>query len=150
MAPRKKGIPKKDPAIKLTKELGPFDFINAVSFDKTDLIRNADSPEATEKLYNPFLTNRALSYHISSIMDASMMNQCSHIDKALQFHCHLHSVRKEKRFSSWYKKDASDNLEMVCKFYECNRVRGMEILSLLPASALEEIKAMQETGGVKK
>jgi hypothetical protein len=37
----------------------PFDYVNAILQNKKQLIVD----EITEKDYNPFLTNRSLSYH---------------------------------------------------------------------------------------
>ncbi len=132
------------------KKLGVFDFISAVSFDKIDLIRNADDPDATAKLYSPFMTNRALSFHISSIIDANIMNECSQLDPQLQFDYHLNSIRREKRFSKWFKPEANEDLDLICTHYSCNKRRAQEYLSILSGEQIEEIRALYNTGGVKR
>lgn len=151
MAPKKKTpketIPKAD---KPKAEYGPFDFINAISYDKRDLIRDSETPEAAEKLYNPYLTNRGLSYHMSSIMEANILNQVHYLDKQLQFDCALNMVRKEKRFSKWFKPESSDVIELICKHYQCNIRRAQEYASLLPDEQIEKLREQQFTGGMKR
>jgi hypothetical protein len=132
------------------KEFGIFDFITAVSDTKVDLIRNSENPEACAKLYSPYMTNRALSYHVSSIIDANIMNECGHLDPQLQFDYLLNSVRKEKRFSKWFKPEANEDLDLICKHYECNKRRAQEILTILSAEQIESIRSTHSTGGAKR
>jgi hypothetical protein len=157
MAPKKKATAqpkKKDGTLaktpKAEKTLGVFDFITAVSDSKEDLIRKSDSPEAAEKLFNPYMTNRALSYHISSIYEANMMNESHYLDKRLQFDFLLHSVRREKRFSKWFKPEANESLELISKHYNCNLRKAQEILSVLSESQVESIRQWHYTGGAGK
>lgn len=141
---------KKPEVIKHEKTLGPFDFINAVSFSKEDLIRESDLPDQTEKLYNPFLTNRSLSYHVSSIMDADMMNQCSHLPKQLQFDGLLNMVRKQQRWSKWFKPEKSELLQLIAETYQCNLIRAQEILSFASPEWLESFALQHSKGGRTK
>jgi hypothetical protein len=153
MAPRKKAEPKKETIPKSEKpkaEYTPFDFINAISYDKRDLIRMSENPEGAEKLYNPFLTNRGLSYHMSSIMEANILNQLHYLDKQLQFDCALNMVRKEKRFSKWFKPESNEVIELICKHYQCNIRRAQEYASILTPEQLEKIREQQFTGGMKR
>lgn len=132
------------------KEFGVFDFITAVSDTKRNLIRESDNPEAAAKLYSPFMTNRGLSYHVSSIMDANLMNQCHHLDTQLQFEYLLNSVRREKRFSKWFKPEANADLDLICTHYQCNKRRAQEIISILTADQIESIRSTHNTGGARK
>lgn len=59
----------------------PFDYVNAVLQSKKKLIVD----DQTEKAYNSFMTNRALSYHMDCLMFANEMNQKHFIDKKMQF-----------------------------------------------------------------
>ena len=127
-----------------------FDFINAVSFDKKNLVRDSENPEAAVKIYNPYMTNRSLSFHISSIMDANIMNECSYLDPQLQFEYLLNSVRKEKRFSKWFKPEANEDLDLICQHYQCNKSRAQEILTILSAEQIEHIRSTHSTGGAKR
>lgn len=140
------GVPKTE---KAPREYGVFDFISAVSDSKIDLIRESDTPEACEKLYSAFMTNRALSYHISSVMEAQMMNEAAHLGNLLQFDFYKYVLRKEKRFSTWYKPKANENLELIRLHYNCNLRRAQEYLSILPAAVIEEIRQQRRMGGTK-
>lgn len=160
MAPRKtpktaaqkavKTLPKQPKEAKAKPEFGPFDFISAVSFDKKDLIRDAVDPVTVAKIYSPFLTNRALSYHVSSIMEANMLNGMGHIDNQLQFDCLLSMVRREKRFSKWFKPEVNETLNLIAEHYQCNKIRAQEILSILTQDQIEMIREQHHTGGASK
>ena len=59
--------------------MNPFDFVNDINFGKKDIMTDSNNPELAESTYNPFLTNRALSYFPDTIQFANMMNNNSHI-----------------------------------------------------------------------
>ena len=65
--------------------MSPFDFVNAVSHNKKDLMEDT----AVEKLYQPYLVNKALSYFPDTVMYANEMNQHHLVDSKLQFHFFL-------------------------------------------------------------
>ena len=44
--------------------MNPFDFVSAVSYTKQDIMPDT----LAEKAYNPFITNKALSYHQDSVL----------------------------------------------------------------------------------
>jgi hypothetical protein len=158
MAPKKTTKTAKQAAVKTKpkgegaapKEFGIFDFITAVSDTKRELIRDSENPEACAKLYSPFMTNKALSFHVSSIIDANIMNECGHVDPQLQFDYLLNSVRKEKRFSKWFTPEANEDLDLISEHYQCNKRRAEEILSILTKDQIEYIRSTHSTGGAKK
>ena len=51
--------------------VSPFDFLDAISSTKEDIIRDGD---AEERDYNAYVINRSLSYFPDSIFDAQEMN----------------------------------------------------------------------------
>ena len=62
-----------------------------------------------EKDYNPFIVNRALSYHYDCILFANEMNKLPDTDKLLQFRYLLNTVRSYKRpFQKWQKREQTD------------------------------------------
>jgi hypothetical protein len=123
--------------------MNPFDFVNAINSNKKDLIVD----EATEKAYVPFVVNRALSYFTETLTDAQIMTMSSHLDKKLQFHYLLNSVRRAKRYSKWGKKKEDKDLELVQEYYQCNHQRAKEALSILSKKQLNIIKEKLEKGG---
>ena len=77
--------------------MSPFDFINAITFNKNDLIID----EWSEKQYIPYIINKGLSYGVDTVIPANEMNARSHIDKKLQFQFLINSIRPRKRFNKW-------------------------------------------------
>ena len=129
--------------------MNPFDFVNDINFGKKDIITDSANPELAEKTYNPFLTNRALSYFPDTIQFANMMNKNSHIDHLLQYSFLLNIIRKRKRFSKWFKKNDDDVLEMVIEYYGYSVNKAKEALKILTYDQLEKIKEKMTKGGMK-
>jgi hypothetical protein len=127
--------------------MNPFDFINSVSHNKKDLITDSENPEFAEKLYQPFLVNRGLSYFPDTIMFSNEMNQNPTIDNKLQYHFLLNSLRPAKRFAKWAKKVESDDFSAVQQYYQYSNQKTMEILSLLSSQQITLIKRRLEKGG---
>ena len=73
--------------------MNPFDYVKSILETKNNLIVN----EATEKAYVPFLTNRASSYYIDTVMHAQEMNMASHLDNCLQYRYYINTVIPMKR-----------------------------------------------------
>ena len=141
----------------------------------TDVFRNITIPVASEvwvyagllpqqvdgritDLYERFLTSwvkginymASESYHVSSIIDANIMNECGHLEPQLQFDYLLNSVRKEKRFSKWFKPESDADLDMLCTYFTCNKRRAMEYKSILTSNQLDQIRKSMSTGGARK
>jgi hypothetical protein len=127
--------------------MSPFDFVTAINSSKKNLI-NEDP--ALEKEYNPFLTNKALSYFTDTIMDANQMNMHHGLDKKLQFDYLINIVRPGKRFSKWAKKVENNDRDLVKTYYGYNDRNADVALSLLSAEQLKIIREKLENGGVKK
>ena len=92
------------------------DYLNAINWTKVNLL---DGDDLTwEKKFPPYVINRCLSQHIDSIMMANEMNQRHGLNKRLQFHFLLNSIRKRKRFGGkWTTTAKSKNLEYVKEYY---------------------------------
>jgi hypothetical protein len=129
--------------------MNPFDFVNDINFGKKDIMTDSDNPELAEKTYNPFLTNRALSYFPDTIQFANMMNNNSHIDNMLQYSFLLNIIRKRKRFSKWFKKNDDDVLQMVIDYYGYSVNKAKEALKILNNEQIEAIRVKLIKGGMK-
>ena len=107
--------------------------------------------EATEKEYAPFLVNRSLSYHKDCIMYANEMNQRHLIDKKLQYHFLLNTVRSQKRpFAKWAKPVKSDDLECIKQIYNFSDTKAKEALRILSDEQIQELKEKTDIGGLRK
>ena len=124
----------------------PFDYLNAIN-SKTDIIRESDDPERTEKDYVPYMVNRGLSYFPDSIMYANEMNGLAHLDKLLQFDYLLNSLRPRKRMSKWAKKREDSDLDAVVEYFGYGYKKAQQALSVLSTQQLQQIKQKLEKGG---
>ena len=122
----------------------PFDFVKSVTQTKENIW---DNEETDKTQYVPYIVNKALSAFPDCLLFANEMNQYRELDKDMQYLYYLNIIRQSKRFSKWLKKTEDDNLDMVRKYYRCNKERAREILKILTTEQLEEIKNKMNTGG---
>lgn len=121
-----------------------FDFINSISYS-----RDVSLTEENEKEYNMFLINRAFSYHVDTLMYANEINQYN-VDKDFHFSYFINSIKPKKRYSNWVKKQNSNDLDAVMKYYEYNHEKASQVLPLLSEQQLKTIKSVVKTDEVKK
>lgn len=125
----------------------PFDYINDINYDKKDIIRNSPNPELAAKGYNPWITNKTLSYFQDTIMYSNEMNKNAHLINQMQFDYFLNSINKRKRFAKQSKKVISDDANSIAKYYGYSLRRAEEVLSILTADQIKIIKQKLEPGG---
>lgn len=123
--------------------MSPFDFVNALSQSKKDLMEDS----AVERLYQPFLVNKALSYFPDTVMYANEMNRRHLTDFKLQFHFFLNIVRPARRFAKWVKKQEDNDLAAVMEYYGYNPEKAKSALSILSSDQMITIKQKLEKGG---
>lgn len=134
----------------LAKEHSPFDFINAASQSKKDLISESDHPDLTEKEYVPYIINRGFSYFNDTALHANEMNQRAHLFHRAQFDYYRAVLRPRKRFSKWHKAEKDKDLDAIQHVYSCNRTVAKMYLKALNKEDLEYVHSKMETGGDKK
>ncbi len=127
--------------------VSPFDFVNAITISKKDIIKESENPALMEKEYSPFIVNKALSYFTDTILYANEMNMNAHLDNKLQFQYLINSIRPKKRFAKWVKAVSEDNLELVKTYYGYSNEKAHQVLSILSDDQLEMIRKKQEQGG---
>jgi len=121
----------------------PFDYVKNVSFDKVDIMVD----EVEEKSYQPFLVNRALSYHQDSLFFVNEMNVRHSLDSRLQYSFLINTLRKRKRFSKWQKPYESKKLDTVRESYGVSTKIAKEYLELLDDKQYRDLKESMKTGG---
>lgn len=124
----------------------PYDFINEISHGKKDIMYD----DLEEEAYNPYITNRQLSYFPDTVMLANEMNVQHHLDKKLQFSFLLNTVRKRKRFSKWFKPELESDLEAVKEYYGYSNDKARQSLTLLTEEDLVRIRKKVNKGGRTK
>ena len=128
----------------------PFDYVNTILVDKKNMMRGSENDKLAEDGYNPWLTNTALSYHDDTILMANLVNSLHHLPKRAQYELLINMVRPKKRqFRKWAKQTVSEDLDLVCEVYKCNRTVGGEYLSLLTQDQLESLRKQRHKGGTK-
>lgn len=125
--------------------MNPFTFINEITYGKRDVI---DS-ELAEREYNPFVTNRTLSYFIDTVFQANEINQRHQADNKLQFDYLINTVRKKKRFSKWIKPTTYESIELVKEYYGYSDRQAKDVVDILDHEQLETIRKKLSKGGNK-
>ena len=124
----------------------PFDYVKAINYTKSNLIVD----DLTEKEYNPFIVNRALSMGMDTVLQANEMNRSPHLEKRLQFDFLLNSISKRKRFDKWQQAEKSEDLEYVKQYFNYSYPKAVQALSILSPKQLNEIKTiLNKKGGTK-
>jgi len=125
------------------------DYLNAINWSKENLL---DSDDITwYKKFPPYIINRCLSQHIDAIMMANEMNIRHGLDKKLQFHFLINSIRKRKRFGGkWVSASRSKNLELIKEYYGYSNAKARVALDILTKKDLDFIKQKLDKGGRTK
>lgn len=150
-SPVKKTAKKKEePAVPEYKEetFGPFDFIKSIQTTKVDIIRTSENPTRTEKDYNAYLTNMALSFHVDSILYANELNVHHGLDNLLQYDYLINTIRSMKRPYVWLKKSKDEDIQFLKDSYGMNTVRAKETYKVLGAEKVAELRKSLVKGGV--
>jgi hypothetical protein len=125
------------------KEYTPFDFVDAIYSGK-----NLITDESTEKQYNSFLINRALSFGADTIIQANEMNCRPHLEKRMQNTFLLNMVRPKKRFNKWLKgKVKSEDVLAVQEYYGYSYKKARACTPLFSVEQLTIIKEKLYKGG---
>ena len=134
----------------MSKEYSPFDFMNAVSLTKEDIISNDENPEYIEKQYNAYIINRGFSYFEDTILHANEMNQRADMFNDGQFEYYRAVLRKRKRFSKWHKAEKNEDLDAIQEVYSCNRTIAKQYLKVLSREDMKTVHDKLSIGGVTK
>ena len=122
------------------------EYLTAINYSKEPLLDTED--ESVEKEYTPFVVNRCLSYFIDTVLYVNEMNRLPHTDKKMQFDYLLTSIRKNKRYSKWLRRESEENLDLVKQFYGYSDTKAREILDIITDDDIIWMKRMVDTGGL--
>lgn len=126
--------------------MNPFDYVNAINSHK-DMIRDSNNPELSEKLYQSFFVNKAMSYHIDAILYANEMNKCSYMPAIMQNDYYLNTIRPKKRYAKWHKKPEDDTIEAIQEVYKVSYAKAFDIYKVLSSAQQEAVKQKAFKGG---
>ena len=122
------------------------DWLNSINFTKQNLLE--EDPDVIID-YPPYIINRCLSGHLDAIMFANEMNKYPNLDKDLQYHFYLNTLRKKKRFSPWLRKDKVTDLEIIKQYYGYSNEKALNALKILTPDQINFIKQRLDIGGIR-
>jgi hypothetical protein len=125
--------------------MSPFDIINSITYNKKRLI-----DDSNEKLYNAYQVNKGLSYFKDTIFIAQEMNINYHLDPLLQHDYLFNSVRKQKRYAKWVKKDKDADVEAVKLYFNYNHHKAQEACLILSKNQIDYIKEKVKGGACQR
>ena len=129
------------------KGVSPFEYVNSITIGKNNMMRDSENDVLSEKQYNPWIVNKALSYFPDTILHANMMNECHHLENRPQYEFLINSIRRGKRWAKWVKEFPDKDLDFVCEYYQCNKTVGRDYLSLLTKEQLHVMMKNHTKGG---
>ena len=125
------------------------DYLNAINFSKEKLMDSEDL--LWEKKYPAYIVNRCMSMFWDTLPAANEMNGYHFLDKKLQFHFYINSIRKRKRFGGkWLSQAKLKNLEYVKEYYGYSNEKAKQALNILTEQQIEIIRETLNKGGRKK
>ena len=107
--------------------------LESINYTKEDIL------DPNGKDYVPFIVNKSLSYFMDTVAYANEMNKYPFLDKRMQYDYLKGSIRKRKRFSGWVKKDKSDVIDAIIKYYDVSYRKALEYEKLLTEDQKQEI-----------
>lgn len=121
--------------------MNPFDYVNSISYNKKNLMRNTENDEIMEKEYSAYLVNKALSYYTDTLLYANEMNMYPELEGKLQYEYLLHSIRAQKRFTKWSKSSISQETIAISKYFQVSLKKAEEYRKILSNEKKQEIQA---------
>ena len=128
----------------MTSPITPFDFINAISHTKIDLMEQ----ENAESQYKSYVINKGLSFYPDTVIQANEMNSRPHLDRKMQFNFLINIIRSKKRYSKWLKPEKLNDLEVVQEYYGYSKEKARQVLPLLSDEQINYIKLRIKKGGL--
>jgi Bacteriophage clamp loader A subunit len=118
----------------MKKSPSPFAYVDSVSHEKVDVLGTDEYPVSG---YEPFMVNRALSFHADAILVADEMNVRPWGDRDMQYYFYLHALRSRfRRGSKWHKPEKVEDENLIMRTYQYNRTRARELLRVLKPEQL--------------
>jgi len=123
------------------------EYLNAINFTKKNLMDSDDL--LWQKKYPAFIVNKILSGFQDCIMLINEMNRNHFVDKDMQFHFLLNSIRSKKRYSPFLRSSKLKDLDVVKEYYGYNNEKAKVALDILTKDEVKLIKEKLFKGGTK-
>ena len=123
------------------------EYLNAINFTKKNIMDSDDTMWV--KKYPAFIVNKILSGFSDTIMLVNEMNRNHFVDKDMQFHFLLNSIRSKKRFSPFLRANKLKDIECVKEYYGYSNDKAKSALDILTNDQIKLIKEKLYKGGTK-
>ena len=123
------------------------EYLNAINFTKKNLMDSDDL--LWQKKYPAFIVNKILSGFQDCIMLVNEMNRNHFVDKDMQFHFLLNSIRSKKRYSPFLRSSKLKDLDVVKEYYGYSNEKAKAALDILTKDQVKLIKEKLFKGGKK-
>ena len=123
------------------------EYLNAINFTKKNVMDSED--KMWIKKYPAFIVNKILSGFSDTLMLVNEMNRCHFLDKDMQFHFLINSVRSRKRFSPFLRASKLKDIECVKEYYGYSNDKAKAALDILTKDEIKIIKEKLYKGGTK-
>jgi len=90
--------------------------------------------------YNKFLTNRAFSYHLDTILIAAEINQYPDIDADMQYDFLIGMIRPGKRFAKWAKPVKHEKASILSAYYQIPMTKAYMYVEFYSDEDFEKLK----------
>lgn len=124
------------------------DIIHSILVTKKDVIQD----DVDLAVYNPYVVNKALSFHRDCLPYVFEMSKYPWLDKDIQYRYYLNSVRSMKRkFQEWIKPDPweKEEIEAIMEYYGYSFKKAVDALRVMTPQQAEEIRSLMVKGGTK-
>ncbi len=119
---------------------GPFDYIKSIN-DGIEI--------ELDKNYNKFLTGRAFSYHLDTVVMANEINRFPDIDDRLHYDFFRSVIRPGKRYSKWHKPVGHAGASALSLAFDIPMHQAYLLLPLYNEQELKEISELVHTKETK-
>lgn len=107
--------------------------------------------ESDEKIYTPYVVNKALSFSQQNIFLVDLMNTGRNLSGKMQYHFYYNVIPKSKKFDPWLKsntpKDSDELVLMISEYFCINKSLAKQYLSMMPSEEVDIIKTKMDKGG---
>lgn len=119
------------------------EWLNSINDTKEDLITDP----STGKTFPVFVVVRTMSYFPDTLFYANEINQYPSASSRMVYHYLLHSVRRRKRFSKWFKAEKEERISRIQAVCQVSRSKAVEITETLTSEELDQFMAHMDEGG---
>ena len=125
-----------------------FDYLNAITYNKKDVIE--DDP-IIEKFYPAYQVNKTLSQNLDCILYVNEMNLRPSCDEKLQFDYLINNIRKRfRKAEKWLTPESLTDFDCIKEYYNYSDEKARRVLNIFPADEIVMIREIVQKGGFAK